>query len=418
MSVWHINGGKRLEGSVTVQGAKNAVLPIMAASILAPCETELLNVPQLRDVNATLRILRCLGCSVSRDGDAVSIDSSSLCRAEIPHELMRELRSSVIFLGALLARCGEARLSLPGGCELGPRPIDLHLMALRELGAEITEKGGEIVCRADELVGTNIVFPMPSVGATENAMLAACAAKGETVITNAAREPEIEELQTFLRLMGAEVWGAGTPTVVVKGFKPVGRVGHRIMTDRIVASTLLSATALCGGDVELRGVEPRYFSTVLNSLSECGCDIITTSKSARLISTGRLRAPKPVITGPYPAFPTDAQPLMLAACVKASGTSVFVENVFQNRFRFTEELNRLGAKIHTEGRVAVVTGVPELHGAPAVATDLRGGAALIIAGLAANGATEILDTGHVERGYENLDRRICELGGDISLGES
>ncbi len=418
MSVWHINGGKRLEGSVTVQGAKNAVLPIMAASILAPCETELLNVPQLRDVNATLRILRCLGCSVSRDGDAVSIDSSGLCRAEIPHELMRELRSSVIFLGALLARCGEARISLPGGCELGPRPIDLHLMALRELGAEIREKGGEIICRADELVGTNIVFPMPSVGATENAMLAACAAKGETVITNAAREPEIEELQAFLRLMGADVWGAGTPTVVVKGFRPVGRVGHRIMTDRIVASTLLSATALCGGDIELRGVEPRYFSTVLNSLSECGCDIITTSHSARLISTGRLHAPKPVITGPYPAFPTDAQPLMLAACIKAAGTSVFVENVFQNRFRFTEELNRLGAKIHTEGRVAVVTGVPELHGAPAVATDLRGGAALIIAGLAANGTTEIFDPGHVERGYECLDMRICELGGDISLSES
>lgn len=419
MSVWHIAGGNRLSGSVTVQGAKNAVLPIMAASVLAPGETELLNVPTLRDVNTTIRILRGLGCSVEREGDAVYIDSRPMSRSEIPHSLMRELRSSVIFLGALLARCGHARLSMPGGCELGPRPIDLHLMALRALGAEIDERGGDLICSAPSgLHGAGIALPMPSVGATENAMLAACAAEGETVIMNAAREPEITELQTFLQTLGADVTGAGSATVRVRGKKlETFRVGHRIMPDRIVSSTLLCACAAAGGDVELRAVEPRHFSTVLHSLSECGCDIMSNSSSVRLRSGGNLKAPMPVITGPYPGFPTDAQPLMLAACLKARGTSVFVENVFQNRFRFTEELQRLGARIHTEGRVAVVTGVEALHGAPTVATDLRGGAALIIAALSAEGETDILDSGHVERGYESFDERLAALGADIRLSE-
>ena len=419
MSVWHIAGGNRLSGSVTVQGAKNAVLPIMAASVLAPGETELLNVPTLRDVNTTIRILCGLGCSVEREGDAVYIDSRPMSRSEIPHSLMRELRSSVIFLGALLARCGHARLSMPGGCELGPRPIDLHLMALRALGAEIDERGGDLICSAPSgLHGAGIALPMPSVGATENAMLAACAAEGETVIMNAAREPEITELQTFLQTLGADVTGAGSATVRVRGkkLKPL-RVGHRIMPDRIVSSTLLCACAAAGGDVELRAVEPRHFSTVLHSLSECGCDIMSNSSSVRLRSGGNLKAPMPVITGSYPGFPTDAQPLMLAACLKARGTSVFVENVFQNRFRFTEELQRLGARIHTEGRVAVVTGVEALHGAPTVATDLRGGAALIIAALSAEGETDILDSGHVERGYESFDERLAALGADIRLSE-
>ncbi len=419
MSVWHIAGGNRLSGSVTVQGAKNAVPPIMAASVLAPGETELLNVPTLRDVNTTIRILRGLGCSVEREGDAVYIDSRPMSRSEIPHSLMRELRSSVIFLGALLARCGHARLSMPGGCELGPRPIDLHLMALRALGAEIDERGGDLICSAPSgLHGAGIALPMPSVGATENAMLAACAAEGETVIMNAAREPEITELQTFLQTLGADVTGAGSATVRVRGKKlEPFRVGHRIMPDRIVSSTLLCACAAAGGDVELRAVEPRHFSTVLHSLSECGCDIMSNSSSVRLRSGGNLKAPMPVITGSYPGFPTDAQPLMLAACLKARGTSVFVENVFQNRFRFTEELQRLGARIHTEGRVAVVTGVEVLHGAPTVATDLRGGAALMIAALSAEGETDILDSGHVERGYESFDERLAALGADIRLSE-
>ncbi len=419
MSVWHVEGGNRLTGSVTVQGAKNAVLPIMAASVLAPGETELLNVPELRDVDTTIRILRGLGCSVEREGDAVYIDSRAMAACEIPHRLMRELRSSVIFLGALLARCGRAKLSMPGGCELGPRPIDLHLMALRALGAQIDERGGELICSApDGLHGAGIALPMPSVGATENAMLAACAAEGETVIMNAAKEPEISELQSFLQKLGADVTGAGSATVRVRGrgLEPF-TVGHRIMPDRIVSSTLLCACAAAGGDIELRGVVPGHFSTVLHSLSECGCDIMSNSSCVRLRSGGNLRAPMPVITGPYPGFPTDAQPLLLAACLKAKGTSVFVENVFLNRFRFTEELQRLGARIHTEGRVAVVTGVDVLHAAPTVATDLRGGAALIIAALSAEGETDILDSGHVVRGYESFDRRLTELGAKVYLEE-
>lgn len=419
MSVWHVEGGNRLTGSVTVQGAKNAVLPIMAASVLAPGETELLNVPELRDVDTTIRILRGLGCSVEREGDAVYIDSRAMAACEIPHRLMRELRSSVIFLGALLARCGRAKLSMPGGCELGPRPIDLHLMALRALGAQIDERGGELICSApDGLHGAGIALPMPSVGATENAMLAACAAEGETVIMNAAKEPEISELQSFLQKLGADVTGAGSATVRVRGrgLEPF-TVGHRIMPDRIVSSTLLCACAAAGGDIELRGVVPGHFSTVLHSLSECGCDIMSNSSCVRLRSGGNLRAPMPVITGPYPGFPTDAQPLLLAACLKAKGTSVFVENVFLNRFRFTEELQRLGARIHTEGRVAVVTGVDVLHAAPTVATDLRGGAALIIAALSAEGETDILDSGHVVRGYESFDRRLTELGAKVHLEE-
>lgn len=417
MSIWHVFGGNRLTGSVTVQGSKNAVLPIMAASVLSACEIELLNVPDLRDVQKTMTILRGLGCMAERDGDVVNIASGSLCRAEISHDLMREMRSSVIFLGALLARCGEARLSMPGGCELGPRPVDLHLMALRTLGAQITEESGDIVARADKLRGARIDFPSPSVGATENALLAACAAEGVTVINNAAREPEIEDLQSFLRLMGAKVSGAGTPTIVVEGFTPRERVGHRIMPDRIVASTLLCSAAAAGGDLELRGVNPRQFDTVLQALSECGCVIQSTSHSVRLRSTERLQAPQPVVTSPYPGFPTDAQPVLLSACLKASGTSVFVENMFSNRYRYVSELRRLGARVQLEGRVAVVTGVPELQGAPTTSTDLRGGAALVVAGLSAEGETQILDSGHITRGYEAFDEKLGALGAKISITE-
>ncbi len=415
MELWHIRGGRRLEGACFVQGSKNASLPIIAASIVCPTRSELLNVPQLRDVDAALRILRHLGCSAEQRGGDVYIDSSGLTGSAIPHSLMEEMRSSVIFMGALIARCGEARLSLPGGCQLGKRPIDLHLSALRAMGAEIEEEGGEIVCHASRLHGEDIELPFPSVGATENIMLAACAAKGETKIRGAAREPEIVALQGYLRAMGAEIRGAGSGQITVSGLRPEKRLVWRIVPDRIVASTLACAAAAAGGSVELRGIDPGQFSTVLHFLNQAGCDIISSDRSVRLISDGKLQAVGEVSTAPYPGFPTDAQPVLMAALLKAKGRTVMTENIFENRYRQVPELCRLGADISVSGRTAEIWGVDCLHGTALTATDLRGGAAMIVAGLAAEGETVICDDGHVTRGYERFDRRLRSLGADIYL---
>ena len=415
MELWHIRGGNRLEGACFVQGSKNASLPILAASIICPASTELLNVPQLRDVDAALRILRHLGCWAEQSGGEVTIDSRNLSCCSIPHSLMVEMRSSVIFMGALLARCGEARLSLPGGCQLGKRPIDLHLAALRKMGAEIEEDRGEIFCRAEALKGAEIVLPFPSVGATENIMLAACAARGETVIHGAAREPEIAALQDYLKAMGADVRGAGTDTVTIGSLSPEKHIACRIIPDRIVASTIACAAACTGGNVELRGIDPRQFSTVLRFLNQAGCDIISTDRSVRLRSEGELKAVGEISTAPYPGFPTDAQPVLMAALLKAKGLSRITENIFENRYRQVPELCRLGADIVTHGKIAEIWGVDCLHGTALTATDLRGGAAMIVAGLSAQGETLICDDGHISRGYERFDMRLRALGADISL---
>lgn len=415
MELWHIRGGNRLEGACFVQGSKNASLPILAASIICPASTELLNVPQLRDVDAALRILRHLGCWAEQSGGEVTIDSRNLSCCSIPHSLMVEMRSSVIFMGALLARCGEARLSLPGGCQLGKRPIDLHLAALRKMGAEIEEDRGEIFCRAEALKGAEIVLPFPSVGATENIMLAACAARGETVIHGAAREPEIAALQDYLKAMGADVRGAGTDTVTVGSLSPEKHIACRIIPDRIVASTIACAAACTGGNVELRGIDPRQFSTVLRFLNQAGCDIISTDRSVRLRSEGELKAVGEISTAPYPGFPTDAQPVLMAALLKAKGLTRITENIFENRYRQVPELCRLGADIVTHGKIAEIWGVDCLHGTALTATDLRGGAAMIVAGLSAQGETLICDNGHISRGYERFDIRLRALGADISL---
>ena len=415
MELWHIRGGNRLEGACFVQGSKNASLPILAASIICPASTELLNVPQLRDVDAALRILRHLGCWAEQSGGEVTIDSRNLSCCSIPHSLMVEMRSSVIFMGALLARCGEARLSLPGGCQLGKRPIDLHLAALRKMGAEIEEDRGEIFCRAEALKGAEIVLPFPSVGATENIMLAACAARGETVIHGAAREPEIAALQDYLKAMGADVRGAGTDTVTIGSLSPEKHIACRIIPDRIVASTIACAAACTGGNVELRGIDPRQFSTVLRFLNQAGCDIISTDRSVRLRSEGELKAVGEISTAPYPGFPTDAQPVLMAALLKAKGLTRITENIFENRYRQVPELCRLGADIVTHGKIAEIWGVDCLHGTALTATDLRGGAAMIVAGLSAQGETLICDDGHISRGYERFDIRLRALGADVSL---
>lgn len=415
MDIWHMRGGNRLDGACFVQGSKNASLPIIAASIISPARTELMNVPQLRDVDAALRILRHLGCTAEQRQNEVYIDSTYLSCSAIPNSLMEEMRSSVIFMGALLARCGEARLSLPGGCQLGRRPIDLHLSALRQMGAVVDEDGPEIYCCAEKLHGAVIDLPFPSVGATENIMLTACAARGRTVINGAAREPEITALQDYLRTMGAEIGGAGSSTVVIEGFSANDHAVCRMIPDRIVASTIACAAAAVGGNVEMRGVAPEHFSTVLYFLNQAGCDIISNNRTVRVKSSGRLKAPGEISTRPYPGFPTDAQPVLMAALLKAEGRTVITENIFENRYRQVPELRRLGADIVTEGKRAEIWGVGCLHGSALSATDLRGGAAMIVAGLSADGETVVFDDGHITRGYERFDMRLRALGADIFL---
>ena len=413
MSHFVIHGGKPLYGEVVISGAKNSVLPILAATLLNGGRSVLHNCPDLRDVNSAIAILRHLGCKVERQGSTVTVDSSSVTRYDVPISLMREMRSSVIFLGPIIARCGKARLSFPGGCELGPRPIDLHLAALRTLGAQVTEQGGSICCCGEGMRGAEIVLSLPSVGATENAILAACGAEGTTVISNAAREPEICDLQDFLCSCGASVHGAGTSTVVVEGKRPLHGCDHNVIADRIVAATYLAAAAGAGGDICLRGVEPSHLSTVTTLLTQSGCHIYCQGDTIRLQSSGQLHSVGPIRTSPYPGFPTDAQAVLMASLLRSRGTTVFVENMFENRYRHVAELRRMGADVRTEGRVAVVCGVDRLHGALVHATDLRGGAALVVAGLQACGETRVGALEHIHRGYADLTGELAALGADI-----
>ena len=408
-----VEGGSRLRGQLTVQSAKNSVLPILAATILSRDVCVIEKCPRLEDVDASAAILRHLGCRVRWMGEDLEVDSRGLCRWDIPDDLMRRMRSSVIFLGAILARCGRAELSYPGGCELGPRPIDLHLSALGALGAGIDECGGQMRCRGQGLRGTEIVLTLPSVGATENAMLAACGARGVTVISNAAREPEIMDLQDFLCKMGASVRGAGTSTVIVEGERPLHGCHHRCIGDRIAAATYLAAVAATGGDVTLNGVDYRHLSTVTTALRQAGCRISSDAGHIRLQSEGRLRGVCPIHTSPHPGFPTDAQAVVMAALLRSRGTTVFVENMFQNRYRHVAELQRMGANIRLEGRVAVLCGVPRLCGATVRCTDLRGGAALVLAGLQADGITQVEEIHHIKRGYGDLTGDLARLGAKI-----
>ncbi len=404
-----------MEGSLRIQGSKNAALPILAASLLCPLHCELLRVPRLSDVDAALSILRSLGCRADQQPEGVYIDSTEVSCCSIPPALMEQMRSSVIFMGALLARFGEAWLSMPGGCKLGKRPIDLHLTAMRSLGAEIETENGSLHCRAQKLRGSEIELPFPSVGATENAMLAACGAKGETLIRGAAREPEIVTLQAFLRAMGAEIEGAGSPCIRIGGLRPVKSLRFAVGADRIAAATFACAVACCGGDVELRGVDARQISALLHFLNAAGCDIITKNRVLRIRAQGRLTAVGPVVTEPYPGFPTDAQPLLMAAMLRARGRTFIRETIFEQRFRQAPELCRLGARIRVDGRTAEILGVEALHGAALAATDLRGGAAMILAALSAEGESTVLDEGHIRRGYEDLELCLESLGANILL---
>ena len=408
-----IRGGNALAGELTIQGSKNSVLPILAASLLGKDTCTIENCPKLRDVDASIAILRHLGCCTHWEGDALIVDTAHVDQSEVPDALMREMRSSVIFLGAVLARCGEATLSYPGGCELGPRPIDMHLAALRALGAQIEECGGRLRCMARELIGCEVILPMPSVGATENTILAACGAEGTTVLYNTAREPEIVDLQNFINAMGGNVRGAGGSIITIEGKRAMHGTAHRVIADRIVGATYLCAAACCGGDVTLRQVDYRALSTVTAALAEAGCRIRSDGGTVNIKSSGVLHSIRPVRTAPYPGFPTDAQPVLMAALLKSEGSTVFVENIFENRYRHVDELARMGAEIRVAGRVAVVTGRAALNGASVKSTDLRGGAALVIAALGAQGYSRVANIEHIDRGYESIERDLSLLGAEI-----
>jgi len=414
--VYHLSGGRPLRGHVKVQGAKNSVLPILAATIVTGGERVIHNCPKLSDVDASIAILRHLGCRVEREGHTVWVDSRPMDRWDIPDTLMREMRSSVMFMGAVAARCGQVEMTYPGGCELGARPIDLHLNALRSLGAEVHEENGSIRCQAGPLRGGEIALRFPSVGATENILLAASRASGRIVIRNAAREPEICDLAAFLRRCGMDISGDGTGTIEVEGRCGEETVSHTVIPDRIAAATYLACAAACGGDVTVENAAPEQLQTVCDVFERAGCALERGEKAVRLRAEGRLKSPGLIETEPYPGFPTDAQAPVMAALLKCGGETEFRENIFENRFRHVWELRRLGADIVVRGRTAHIRGVEALHGASMTATDLRGGAALVAAALSAEGESVIGGLGHMDRGYEDLEGALQKLGADIRRG--
>jgi len=412
-SFYQINGGVPLNGTIRVQGAKNSVLPILAASIVRPGVTYLHNCPDIRDVDAAIAILRHLGCTAAREDDQITVDSRGMTRWDIPEALMREMRSSVIFLGAIAVRTGLARMSYPGGCELGPRPIDLHLRSLRQLGMAIREENGVLDCRWEHPAGCHVTLPFPSVGATENTIIAALSCPGVTYIHNAAREPEILDLQRFLAGMGCRVSGAGGDTMEICGGIRGADATHTVIPDRIAAGTYLCCAAAAGGCLELTHTDPQMYRPLLSQLQQAGCRIDIGADRVLLQRYEPLAAAGPVCTMPYPGFPTDLQSPLMAVMCAAQGTTVFAENIFESRYRHVDELRRMGADILVNGRVAVVTGVERLCGTSVCAGDLRGGAALVAAALGAVGQSRVTQIAHLERGYEHLEQVLAAAGADI-----
>ena len=413
MSEFIIRGGNRLTGSIKVQGAKNSVLPILAATLLTNETCVIHNCPRLSDVDISVQILRHLGCQVAREDNTVTVEGSGVCRGDVPEQLMRKMRSSIVFLGAIIGRTGMARMSAPGGCELGNRPIDLHMAALRRLGVNVDETGGFINCCCSRPRGCEITLGFPSVGATENIMLTASLASGRTVVRNAAREPEICDLAEFINKMGGRISGAGESTVAIEGVPCLHGCEHTVIPDRIVSATIMSAAAVTNGDVELTNMRPEHVSPIITALEEMGCSVTGGDTWCRIKAPERLAPACTVRTMPYPGFPTDAQAPLMAAAAVANGTTVFIESIFDSRYKHVAELNRLGAKISTDGRTAVVCGVSRLTGAAVESTDLRGGAALVVAGLNAYGETRVGNICHIDRGYEFFEKQIYLLGGDI-----
>ena len=416
MSQYVIEGGKRLEGELQIDGSKNAVLPIIAATLLNEEVTYLENCPKILDVKIMIEILRELGCKVEWQGQTLMLDTTTLQNYDINEALVKKMRSSIILLGALMGRCGEARISEPGGCQLGARPIDLHLEALRKMNINITETNGTISCRASHLRGAEINLKFPSVGATENIMLAATRCEGRTVIYNPAMEPEIVDLQNFLVACGAKITGAGTPKIVIDGVKKLNSVHYRVIPDRIIAGTYLVATAMTRGNIILNDIESSHLGAIIEKLEMMGCKIIDEKHRLIMVGPKRLKGID-IITEPYPGFPTDMQSQMMALLCTCHETCVIKENLFEARFKIVDELAKMGAQITVDNCTATIMGGHKLRGCHVIAKDLRGGAALVLAGLAADGCTTVENIEYIKRGYENIVEDLSRLGAQIQERE-
>ncbi|WP_045176020.1 UDP-N-acetylglucosamine 1-carboxyvinyltransferase [Anaerocellum danielii] len=412
-----IYGPAKLLGEIEVEGAKNAALPILTASILTQNKVIITNVPDIVDVRHTIDILKYLGCKVLFENNAVLVDSSSIKRFTIPPEYAKLMRSSVLFMGALLSKFRRAELSNhPGGCEIGQRPIDLHILAFKQLGIEVFEHDNRIMCRCDRVNGSEIFLPIPSVGATENIILASIFCNGEVVIKNAAKEPEIADLCHFLNKLGAKIRGAGTHIIKIEGVKKLKseEVVHKVVIpDRIVAGTYLCAVAACGGEVVLKNVFPRHLDSILHILKSSGCKIKESKNEIWIKKEERLKGGLRITTHYYPGFPTDLQAPVCSAFAVASGVTIIKETIFENRFKHVPELVKMGADIHVEKDIAVINGVEQLRGCKVFARDLRGGAALFVAGLSAEGVTEVMNADYVDRGYEKIEEKYTLLGAKI-----
>jgi UDP-N-acetylglucosamine 1-carboxyvinyltransferase len=411
MEKFIIGGGRKLYGATRISGAKNSILPLLAASLMTEEEVTLCDCPEISDVENMLKILRTLGVNAEREGGCITV-SGRLTSNEIPAELAKAIRSSIFLLGPLLATTGSARVAYPGGCDIGLRPIDLHLRGLRELNVKIEEQAGYINCKAEAILGADIQIDKISVGATENLMMAAALAKGRTIIRNAAKEPEIVDLQNLLNEMGAKIRGAGTPVIEIDGVESLHGARHTPIPDRIVAGTLMTAVALVGGEIELQNVVFEHIAAIASKLAKSACKIRRFCDRICVSGNGRAEA-LDFETSPYPAFPTDMQAQVMVLCSVARGTSLIIENVFETRFKHVPELRRLGADVTVHGDVAVVRGVEGLRGAEVCSTDLRGGAALVLAGLRAEGVTTVPDVFHIDRGYERFENQLRSLGADI-----
>lgn len=402
-----------LKGSVKISGAKNSTLPIIAASLLSSEVCILEDIPALDDVDVISEVLASLGVDINRiNKNSLEVNSSKIINIEAPYELMRKMRASFLVMGPLLARMGKARISLPGGCAIGTRPIDLHLKGFKALGAKIDVGHGYVEAHADRLIGDKIYLDFPSVGATENIMMAATMAKGETIIENAAMEPEIVDLANLLNKMGANIKGAGTNNIRIKGVTELGKVKHSVIPDRIEAGTYMVAAAITGGDVLIENVIPSHIKPIIAKLIEAGVKVEEGEDSVRVVAANGIKSVD-IKTLPYPGFPTDMQSQFMALMSIANGTSVMIETVFENRFMHIDELKRMGANIKVDGRSAIIQGTNKMMGAPVKATDLRAGAALILAGLVSEGATEISDIYHVDRGYTDIEQKLANLGAKI-----